>query len=269
MDEKSTVIVGMEDQDLQEIRGNMDQTKRDLSSTIQDIREMYSPERIKQDAKERADELGERATEMLHKRTDDLKRMADRIGEKIRSHPIPFAAAGAAGLGISAWALMKRESGGQTYQGEFQGLEEQRAVAGYYAEENPEAVLDYGCESESAEGEETRGKMNQIAQQFGERAQRFGESARERSEQVRANFVKTVKEHPFMIGTATFLLGILTGLVFPSTRSEDRVLEGARESVRQKAREIKEEAKESAQRVVDETKRVAEEEAEKHGLMPH
>jgi gas vesicle protein len=64
------------------------------------------------------------------------------------------------------------------------------------------------------------------------------------------------------------LLGILSGLIFPSSRPEDQVLGGARTRVRQKAHEFKEEAKESAQRVVEETKRAAEEEAERHGLTP-
>lgn len=269
MDEKSTIVVGAEDKDLAEIRNSMDQTKRDLSSTIQGIREKYSPEHVKETVKERAEDLGERATEMLNQRTDDLKRIADKIGEKIRNHPIPFAAAGAAGIGLSAWALMRRESEGG-YGGAFQGSEEQRAVAGYYAEEGAEAVLDYGCEPGSEEGGEgARSKMNRYAHQFSERAQSFGEGARESSERFRENFMNNVREHPFMIGAAAFLLGILTGLVFPSTRPEDRVLEGARESVRQKAHELKEEAKESAHRIMDETKRVAEEEAEKHGLRPH
>ena len=145
---------------------------------------------------------------------------------------------------------------------EFMTLEEQRAVAGYYPEGT--TVEEEGCEP----GAEGQGKVGQMAQQLGERAKKMGESARVRSEQLRTNFVQIVQDHPFLTGAATFALGILTGLIFPSTRSEDQMLEGAREKVRQKAQEITEEAKESAQRVVEETKRVAREEADKHGLTP-
>jgi ElaB/YqjD/DUF883 family membrane-anchored ribosome-binding protein len=259
----------MEDEDLKEIRGNIDQTKRDLASTLGDLRDRYSADRMKQSAKETADDLGEMASEMFEKRKDDLRRVADRIGETIRNHPVPFAAAGAAGIGVSAWALLKHKIGEQEgmYSEGYGSLDEERPVAGYYAEDFGESGFEFACEPDEEAGE-ARGKAGQIVRQMGERARNFGETARSRSEELRTNFVEVVREHPFLTGTATFLLGILSGLIFPSTRPEDQVLGSARARVRQKAQELKEEAKESAQRVVEETKRAAEEEAQRHGLTP-
>jgi len=258
----------MEDEELKEIRSNMDQTKRDLASTLDDLRERYSADRVKQSAKETADDLGEFASEMFEKRRDDLRRVADRIGETIRNHPIPFAAAGAAGIGISAWALMRNQGGAEEgeYFEPYQSLEAEPAVAGYYPESGTESEYEFSCEpDDEAEG---MSKAGRIVRQVGERARDLGTTARDKSEQFRTNFVQVVREHPFMTGTAAFLIGILGGLIFPSTRPEDQVLGSARTRVREKAMEIKEEAKESAQRVVEETRRAAEEEARRHGLTP-
>ena len=269
MDEKSTFVGGMEDEDLKEIRNNIDQTKRDLASTLDDLRGRYSADRIKQSAKEKADDLGEMASEMFEQRKDDLRRVADRIGETIRNHPVPFAAAGAAGIGISAWALLRDKGGGEEgiYSEEYRPLSEEGAVAGYYPENYSESDFEFSCEPDEEAGE-SRGKAGEMVRQMGERARDFGETARSKSEQLRTNFVEVVREHPFLTGTATFLLGILSGLIFPSTRPEDQVLGSARTRVREKAQELKEEAKESAQRVVEETRRAAEEEAKRHGLAP-
>lgn len=268
MDEKTTIVSGIEDDELREIRTNMDQTKRDLAATLDDLKGRYSPESIKQSAMNKAEDLEEKASEMFQSKKEDLRKMADRIGETIRSHPVPFAAAGAAGLGISAWALLRRQSGeGSTYGEEFQGFENQRAVAGYYSDEYHESEMEFSCEPEE-QADEGAGKAGRIARQIGSRAKRFGETARSNSDRLRTNFVEVVREHPFLAGSATFLLGILSGLIFPSTRREDEVLEGARERVREKAREIKEEARESAQRVAEEARRAAAEEAERHGLTP-
>jgi hypothetical protein len=268
MDEKSTFVSGLEDEDLREIRTNMDQTKKDLASTLDDLRGRYSADRIKQSARERADELEEKASEMLQNRREDLRRVADRIGETIRSHPVPFAAAGAAGLGISAWALLRRQSEEEVrYPEEYQALEDQRAVAGYYGEEYHESDIEFSCEQEEERAEGT-GKASRMARQIGDKAKEFGETARSSSDRLRTNFVEVVRDHPFLTGTATFLLGILSGLIFPSTKPEDQVLGGARQRVREKAQEIKEEAKESAQRIAEEARRAAAEEAERHGLGP-
>jgi hypothetical protein len=269
MDEKPTVMSGFEDEDLREIRTNMDQTKRDLASTMDDLRERYSPGRFRQEAREAADDFEEKATELLHKRRDDLRRVADRIGETIRTHPVPFAAAGAAGLGISAWALLRRQSGQEEgeYPVEYQTLEDQRAVAGYYSSESG---VEFACETDEEAAGEGQGKTGRVARQIGNRAMKLGESARSGSERLRGNFVEMVREHPFLTGSATFLLGILSGLIFPSTKPEDEALRGARERVRQKAQEMTEEARESAQRVAEEARRAAAEEAERqaerHGL---
>jgi len=257
----------MEDEDLKEIRSSIDRTKRDLASTLDDLRGRYSADRMKQSAKETADDLGELASEMFEKRKDDLRRVADRIGETIRNHPIPFAAAGAAGIGISAWALLRNQGGSEEgeYFDAYASLEGEPAVAGYYPESADEgAEYEFSCEPD----DEVEGKAGRIVRQAGERARDFGVTARSKSEQLRTNFIQVVREHPFMTGTAAFLIGILSGLIFPSTKPEDQVLGSARSRVRQKAQELKEEAKESAQRVVEETKRVAEEEARRHGLTP-
>ena len=269
MDEKSTFVGGMEDEDLKEIRSNIDQTKRDLASTFDDLKDRYSANRMKQSAKETADDLGEMASEMFEKRKDDLRRVADRIGDTIRNHPVPFAAAGAAGIGISAWALLRDKGGGGegVYSEGYRPLSEEGAVAGYYPENYSESDFEFSCEPDEEAGE-AGGKAGEMVRQMGERARDFGETARSKSEQLRTNFIEVVKEHPFLTGTATFLLGILSGLIFPSTKPEDQVLGSARTRVREKAQELKEEAKESAQRVVEETRRAAEEEAKRHGLAP-
>lgn len=268
MDEKSTFVGGIEDQDLKEIRSNIDQTKRDLASTLDDLKERYSADRMKESAKETADDLGEMASEMFEKRKDDLRRVADRIGDTIRNHPVPFAAAGAAGIGISAWALLRNQGGEESaFPGEPHSIDSERAVAGYYSEDYGESGFEFSCEPDEETGE-IKGKAGEIVQQMGERAKHLGETARSKSEQLRTNFVEVVREHPFLTGTATFLLGILSGLIFPSTRPEDQMLGSARARVRQKAQDLKEEARDSAQRVVEEARRAAEEEAKRHGLTP-
>jgi ElaB/YqjD/DUF883 family membrane-anchored ribosome-binding protein len=276
MDEKTDVLNNMEQPELRQLRDDMNRTKKEMEGTIHSMRERYSMERMKRRTQDAAQNLGQRASNLIQERGDDLKNTAGRIGQTVKENPIPFAAFGA-GVGILAYGIYRSRSKEQDeWPEEYRIGGEVPEICGT-EQYTPSGVYHYYESSSEEQGEgpegSLKGRAGHLATEMSDRARRLGEKARYRSERVRNDFLGTVREHPFITGTAAFTIGILSGLLFPPTRQEDRYMGSASDAVKERAQEKKQDVLESAQRIAEQTKEAAKEaakeEAEKQGFTRH
>jgi len=105
----------------EEIRAQIEQTRSDMSQTIDAIQAKLSPDNLKDQAKEvvREATIG-RAEEMVSNATDQARGFGASVMDTIRENPMPAALAG---LGL-AWLFMKRSSnqGGDQGRGGYSNM---------------------------------------------------------------------------------------------------------------------------------------------------
>lgn len=88
------------------------------------------------------------------------------------------------------------------------------------------------------------------------------ERARYQSRQARIGFWQAMEENPLAVGAAALALGVLAGLLLPSTRKEDELLGETRDRLLERARDVGEEALEKGRQVAAAALETAKQEAE-------
>lgn len=81
-------------------------------------------------------------------------------------------------------------------------------------------------------------------------------------------FTEASEDYPLGVGAGFFALGLLSGLLLPATRREDRMLGQMSDEVKHRAKEAGEELLERGQDIAGATMAAAKEEAEAQGLTP-
>ena len=105
-----------------------------------------------------------------------------------------------------------------------------------------------------------------------ERASELGGQARERARyqarQAQMGFWQSMEERPLAIGAAALALGVVAGLMAPSTRKENELMGESRDRLMERAREVGEEALEKGKQVASVAVDTLKEEAERQDLTP-
>ncbi len=94
------------------------------------------------------------------------------------------------------------------------------------------------------------------------------EQARYRARQAQMGFWQSMEERPLAIGAAALALGVVAGLMAPSTRKEDELMGESRDRLMERAREVGEEALEKGKQVASVAVDTLKEEAERQDLTP-
>jgi hypothetical protein len=94
------------------------------------------------------------------------------------------------------------------------------------------------------------------------------ERARYRARQARVGFWQTMEERPLAIGAAALALGVVAGLMIPSTRKEDELMGETRDRLMERAKEVGGEALEKGKQVASVAVDTLKEEAERQDLTP-
>jgi len=107
---------GTDEDNTGEIRAQIEQTRSEMSDTINAIQDKLSPDNLKDQAKEMVREatIG-RAEEMVNNAGDTAKGFTASLMETIRQNPVPAAIAGIS-LG---WLFMNRSNGGSSNQHQY------------------------------------------------------------------------------------------------------------------------------------------------------
>jgi hypothetical protein len=94
------------------------------------------------------------------------------------------------------------------------------------------------------------------------------ERARYRTRQARVGFWETMEERPLALGAAAIALGVVAGLMIPSTRKEDELMGETRDRLMERAKEVGGEALEKGKQVATVAVDTLKEEVERQDLTP-
>jgi len=117
-------------------------------------------------------------------------------------------------------------------------------------------------------GHQVADKASGLGHQVTGKASDLRRQAKTQVRRARVGFWQTMEENPLMVGAATLALGVVAGLLIPSTDREDELMGETRDH-------LLDEAKETGQQMLDKSKHVAEavagkvkQEARNQGLTP-
>jgi ElaB/YqjD/DUF883 family membrane-anchored ribosome-binding protein len=120
--------------------------------------------------------------------------------------------------------------------------------------------------------EEARDKAGKYTQRLRESAQhvrgRAQDYAQEYTQKTKGGLGHIVEEYPLAVGAVAALVGAAIGFMAPSSRVENRVLGGTRDTLMEQAQERFRDVRQVAEEAVSEAKNTLQEEAEKRGLTP-
>ncbi len=262
-----------------------------------------SPQQIENDIVETRAQLGELLDELerrlaprqlLEKGVDMLKDTMSgdggRLGETLRSHPVPLALigigvgwmlmAGTAGrtrLGEYGSDLRDRVSGALqdagARAGEFAGQIKDKVTgaaraapssppyptesSGYaYARQKSGEAMDRAQQAAQSAGSAVQDKMRQ-AQDAGKaawrRASDYAQTAGDRLSGARDRFSELIEDHPLAVGALGFLAGTVIAMMLPRTETEERYIGPTSQQLRDQAASLGSEAVDRAQHVAERT----------------
>jgi hypothetical protein len=189
-----------------DIRRDIEQTRGDMSETIEAIEDKLRPGNILSSATERVKHAAtEKVRNMTQSAGQTYSRMRSGAGNGsglmagIRQNPIPSAMIG---IG-AAWLLMRSLSNGD---------DDRRSESDGYADPTADSY------------EYSQGEMRN--------------EARARGRRIQSQLQRVASDNPLMLGAGALLLGSVVGLAIPETQRENDWLGDTRDSMLDKAQEV-------------------------------
>jgi hypothetical protein len=192
-----------------EIRAEIEQTREDLSETVEAIQEKLRPSNIAASA---AAATTERVKDMAQSAADTADEWWEASGgnglmDRLRNNPVP---ALLAGVGL-AWLA-------------FSDGNRRRYPAGYRPER-------YRPQPEGNQWRDTRHELMESASEVRERS---GEMLR----RGRHNLELMIRDYPLAVGAAAAVLGATLGMVVPETEQENELMGEARDTAVERAQQV-------------------------------
>jgi uncharacterized protein YjbJ (UPF0337 family) len=280
--DKHSDSVESDGQGLSAIRVQIENTQAEMAETLNAIQERISYDYIKRLAEEKLlDALEERARDIMNTTGRMSGQLGHSIMETIKEHPIPVTLLG---IGLS-WLVVNalnsskenEELVGRYDIEDEEGIPEELYQAGLEepgGREYMEAARPHGYQRIRSVAEKVRKKAGNaqhraehFAEGTAEKARHLGSEVRERVGKARSKAGNLVGDNTLLLGVAAVTLGTVFGLLLPKMGREQNLLEGARETVVDKTRELGHKAMEKAERVASKAGRAAREEAERQHLI--
>jgi ElaB/YqjD/DUF883 family membrane-anchored ribosome-binding protein len=250
-DEPATTSGSAEDYDenTEQLRADIEDTRAEMSQTINEIQERLSPEHLMGQVKETVreatigkvervmDKVGETISEMTEPAREVAGRAGTVIKDSVWKNPIPIAMIG---LGVGM-LFMRRYRDGDGYS-TTSGTPRTRRYYGM-------GQKGYGRSLAQTQGTQstagTEGALDQAWETAGDLAGRstdalnnLGSKARESASVVSSRFSQMLRENPLAVGAVAVAAGTAVGLVLPSTRFESEYISETSERLVDKAQEV-------------------------------
>ncbi len=285
-----------------QIRIGIEQTRANLTETIDALQDKLDPSRIAEQVK---DQIREKATEafdtakiavkeatigraekMVASVSETVTDMTGRAGtavrdssivQYIRENPIPFALVGI-GLGILAVNKRRPEQSGYLSSNSNMEPNVYRGSATSGSSTTEPSLTDRARGVVSGVAGTARGAATSVTDSVRDAASSAAETTRQQFDYVSgqarqgANLANdrlknTLQENPLALGMAALAAGALVGLTMPSTRMEGEYMGEARDKLVSQAKSVAQDAADKVQRVAGEAGRTFKDAAQKEGLV--
>lgn len=250
----------------QQIAAEIEQTRAEMSETINAIQERLSPQH-----------LADQAKDAVYEATiGTAKGVGSNMLETIKQNPLPAAIAA-----LSIGWLFRKSSGmnNQSQSGNRQGRQSYQQYQPYeqYAYEPRYRSAAYDDRSagitdrvgDVAENVKERvgdvagnvkDQAQHVASNVRNQAEHYGDQAMEQVEEARDWLQQTMHTNPMALGAVALALGTAVGIALPGTPVENRVMGEARESLVEKVQETASQTIDKVQNVAKEVVSTAEDE---------
>lgn len=276
--QRSSTPKAPDSQNSDEIRDDIDDTRVEMSETIDAIQERLNPQTLMDQAKESVrDATVGKAERMVSDASDAAKDTGNSMIETIKQNPIPAAMA-AFGVG---WLWTHRQSASSSstdrgrssmrgYRQDYGDYRGRNDPYGPYGSTGQSRYL--GQESQSSGGGigETAGKVQdkagQVASQVQDQADQWTGQAQDQLQQVKSQFDYLLNENPLAVAAVALGLGAAAGLIVPGTQKENRWMGEARDEVLDTAQSAAQDTMQKVQQVASKAQDAAQQEAKQQGL---
>lgn len=225
------------EEDAEQIRAEIEDTRAEMSQTINEIQERLSPEHLMGQVKETVrdatigkvervmetiGEVTEPAREAMTRAGSTIKEAGTSVGYRIWNNPIPIALIG---LGVGMLWMKSRRGNGYDY--------------------TRNTSLRPRRQSLSSGGQMGTGTLDQVKENASHLAHRstealsdLGSKARESANAVGTRFGQLMRDNPLAVGAVAVAAGTAIGLALPSTRIESEYIGEASERLVDRAQEV-------------------------------
>jgi len=286
-----------EQDDPEQIKVEIEETRVEMSATVDAIQERLNPSVLMEQAKEHAHVAVRDATEqakeavreatigkaehMVSNASDRATGIGSTIMETIRENPLPAALAG---ISLS-WLFMKRSrrtgynppvaahSGDHYWAGNTNagarsassgGISQAAGQVQERASDMASQVQDRASEMASRVqdrvgdmAERVQGRASGVADHVTETAGHFAESTQIRARRVQGRVGDLLEENPLMAGALAVTVGAAIGLAAPSTEQEHELFGESRDNVMRQVRGTAREVGHKVQRVAEQAQDAA------------
>jgi hypothetical protein len=136
------------------------------------------------------------------------------------------------------------------------------------ATEKVSDAADWTKEHASDLGHQVADTASNLGHQAKDRAVALKYQAKRQARNAKLGFWQTMEENPLMIGAATLALGVIAGLLVPSTDKEDELMGETRDHLLDEVKEAGQQALDKGKHVADAVVDKVKEEAQHQGLTP-
>ena len=233
------------EEDAEQIRAEIEDTRADMSQTINEIQERLSPEHLMDQVKETVreatigkvervmetiGEVTEPAREAIGRAGTTIKEAGTSVGYSVWKNPIPIALIG---LGVGMlWMRSRRGNGYDWSQTSTPRPRRQNLSGG-------------GQSDQTRYGDSGTGALNQVKESASDLANRstealsnLGSKARDGASEVSNRFGQLLRDNPLAVGAVAVAAGTAVGLALPSTRIESEYIGETSEMLVDKAQEV-------------------------------
>jgi len=251
MDE-ATDQINTADQDPEQIRAEIEDTRAEMSQTINEIQERLSPEHLMGQVKETVreatigkvervmetiGEVTEPAREAMSRAGSTIKEAGTSVGNSMWRNPIPLALIG---LGVGMLWMKSRRGDGYTDWSRSTSLSPKRQNLSGASQTNQ-----MGQTRTTTGGAYNEGTFDQVKETAGnlpnrstEALNNLGSKARESATEVSNRFGQLLRENPLAVGAVAVAAGTAVGLALPSTRFESEYIGETSERLVDRAEEV-------------------------------
>jgi ElaB/YqjD/DUF883 family membrane-anchored ribosome-binding protein len=241
-----------------EIREDIEDTRTEMSSTIDEIQERLSPQNLMDQAKSSVrDATVGKAERMVSDASDTAKDARNSMMETIKKNPLP-AAMVALGVGW-LWTHRESTSSKPTTQWGYAGQPQPSSGGiGQAASQAQEKVGQVASQAQDQVGQWTDQAQQQASQ--------LGSQAQDQLQQVKSQFDHLVRENPVAVAAVAIGIGAAAGMMMPQTQQENRWMGETRDQVLDQAQSMAQDTMDKVQKVADKAQHVAQHEANQQGL---